>query len=97
MIHKNARRKRVQALRPRGPLAAHPRAAAARTGPLQGVQPAPALAVPQPSAQGAEAQAQQPLAAPEALELLEAQQPGRRVHSEFFFPLLVLCQMQKRA
>ena len=91
----------MQALRPRGPLAAHPRAAAARTGPLQGVQPAPALAVPQPSAQGAEAQAQQPLAAPEALELalelLEAQQPGRRVHSEFFFPLLVLCQMQKWA
>ena len=37
----------------------------------------------------------QPLAAPEALELLEAQQPGRRVHSEFFFPLLALCQIQK--
>ena len=92
MIHKNARRKRVQALRPRGPLAAHPREAAALTGPLQGVQPAPALAVPQPSARAAKAQVLQPLA---ALELLQVQQPERRVHSEFFFPLLALCQIQK--
>ena len=70
-------------------------AAAARTVPLQGVEPAPALAVPQSSAQAAKAQVQQPLEALEALEVLWAQQSGRRVHSEFFFPLLALCQIQK--